>query len=278
MKVRILLKLWPLLIVSPITSGTVMEFEYLTKSVLDGSTLSSYFACTVEGSTLQWVVNRMALGGYSVSSSPGSVLSSTRQTFYYTSTLLAVGPAAMSSQKSFVSVLMVTVQRPINFNVACLTETDQRIKSVMLNVESFYTTSPPFQLIYLEKIINSKLLKFNQTLNTAIFFCAVQGTSQTFQINRQQYKFESSDLVGSEIHNLFSDQGYMVLEDQAILVAKYPFTLISIAIATISSDITVVCMGDSERKNISSGGAASSTTSLTTMDATTTASITSKLV
>ena len=222
-------------------------------------------------------MNKLGLGGYSISSITGSILSSSRPNYYYTSTLLAMGPAAMSSQKSFVSVLMVTIQKAINLEVACRTESDQSIISVMFNDESFTTTTLS-QLINLEKIINSKFLKFNQTLNTAIFFCAVQGTSQTFQINRQQYKFESSDLVGSEIHNLFSDQGYMVLEDQAILVAKYPFTLISIAIATISSDITVVCMGDSERKNISSGGAASSTTSLTTMDATTTASITSKLV
>ncbi len=252
-----------------------MEFEYLTKSVLDGTTFNYYFTCTVEGQALQWAVNKLGLGGFSISSSTGSILSSSRQNFYYTSTLLAMGPAAMSSQKSFVSVLMVTIQRAINLEVACRTESDQSIMSVMFN-ESF-TASPP-QLIHLEKIINSKLLKFNQTLNTAIFFCAVQGTSQTFQINRQQYKFESSDLVGSENHNLFSDQGYMVLEDQAILVAKYPFTLISIAIATISSDITVVCMGDSGRKSISSRGAISSTTSLTTMNVTTTASITSKLV
>ncbi len=113
----------------------------------------------------------------------------------------------MSSQKSFVSVLMVTIQKAINLEVACRTESDQSIISVMFNDESFTTTTLS-QLINLEKIINSKFLKFNQTLNTAIFFCAVQGTSQAFQINKQQFEFESGDLVGSENHNLLSRQGY----------------------------------------------------------------------
>ena len=203
--------------------------------------IDNYFTCNVVGQTLQWEVNQTRLGGFDVGSA--RALTSSKSNFNYTSNLLSSQP--LNGQFSFASVLVVSISGTSTLDVVCRNEvvqnsTSNRVAPLIqtMNIRK-HTDS-----VYLHYILTKNIISSSTNLYTSIFICGVQNVFQTWQVERSPYGFDTSSKIGDD-RLFFLSQDRTVVNEQAILIARVPYQIVSILFITDTSDIVnVTCSGD----------------------------------
>ena len=162
--------------------------------------------------------------------------------FDCTSNLLSSRP--LNGQFSFASVLVVSISGTSTLDVVCRNEvvqnsTSNRVAPLIqtMNIRK-HTDS-----VYLHYILTKDIISSSTNLYTSIFICGVQNVFQTWQVERSPYGFDTSSKIGDD--RLFLSQDTTVVNEQAILIARVPYQIVSILFITDTSDIVnVTCSGD----------------------------------
>ena len=251
------------------TSAVEVQFLLDVQRFTNFSYIDNYFTCNVVGQTLQWEVNQTRLGGFDVGSA--RALTSSKSNFNYTTNLLSSQP--LNGQFSFASVLVVSISGTSTLDVVCRNEvvqnsTSNRVAPLIqtMNIRKHVDS------VYLHYILTKDIISSSTNLYTSIFICGVQNVFQTWQVERSPYGFDTSSKIGDD--RLFLSQDTTVVNEQAILIARVPYQIVSILFITDISDVVnVTCSGDVEVM-LSVNRLSISTESPTTSPTTTTSLIT----
>ena len=223
------------------TTATAIEVEYLSGSprLNHSSYMDFYFRCIIENaSTLQWKVNGFGLGGY-FQVRTGHILSGSRSRFDYTASLLSLQPTSIEALFTFVSVLIVsTLASHLNLDVVCSnglasSNTSNTEPTTLHEIANYSNT------VSLRYILSRDLIPNNESLFTSIFECGVNNSYLNWQANSNKYGFSIFDGVNQD--RLFLEQGSTTFDQQAILIAKQPYPIVTVLFVRSTSDIIVKC-------------------------------------
>ena len=224
-----------------------------------------YFNGNITGNTLIWEVNGAGLSGFLSTDGVGRVSVGTLPNFNYLATLLS--NQEMDGQFTLDSVLIVSVSSKTTLDVVCsngssiastsnIDSTDGVIRN--MSMESVSEDSVFEEYLMTERIVG------DEDKQTSIFICGVQNTFMYWRggTNNIEIGFTQFDDIG--LHRQYMQQGASTVEEEAILIAREPFQIVSVLFITGSSNVTVACGDPQTEVRISTFDSATMTDSTTT--------------
>ena len=216
-----------------------------------------YFNCYTTGGSLLWEVNGFGLNGFQGGNKVGQVLSGTTPNYTYTATLLSSKPTTDTLD----SILIVSRPDISSLDVVCSNGPSSSRTSNMENgkgVESCTSTSSIF-----EEYLLTEDIVGDQINPTSIFICGVQNTFLYWRaVTNIEFGFGAFNNIGQERRNV--EDGATTVMEQAILIAKEPYLIVSVFLVTATSDVTVTC-GDDNQTEVSLTSRYNSSTSVPTV-------------
>ena len=192
------------------------------------------------GETLQWRVKDVVFGfiGRETTGTTGTTITRTASNFQYITTLLS-SQSSQAGLFTFDSVLIVSTTTSINVVIVVTCYNGVEFKTVTINDaataqnEILNATSQNVSLQYLfsATIVNDS--------TTYFYLCGVNDEFQQWQTNSLPYIFSITDAIGRNRTVLSADQ--TVAAQQAILMAREPYSIISILLLTSIPDVNVTC-------------------------------------
>ena len=208
-----------------------------------------YFNCNAVGATLLWEVNGTGLDGF-FSGDLGEALSDTRPSFNYTATLLSSKPTT-GGQFTFDSILIVSVPGMSSLDVVCSNGPSSNRTSNVDNGKGV-ENSNSMNSIFEEYLLTDNIVG-DKTSQTSIFICGIQNSFMYWrtETNKNELGFSNFDNVGQERRNL--EQGATTVKQQAILIGRELYLIVSVFLVTATSDVTVTCGDDQNEVSLTSG-------------------------
>ena len=190
-----------------------------------------------------WEVNGTGLNGFR-SGEVGQASSDITPNFTYTTTLLSSKPTT-GGQFTFDSILIVSVPGSSSLDVVCSNGPSSNRTSNVDNgkdVESSTSTSSIF-----EEHLLTLSIAGDQGNHTHIFICGVQNAFMYWRTGTSsEVGFNEYDDVGRERQNI--EEGATIVKEQAIVIAKEPYRIVSVFFVTDISDVTVTCGYNSQNE------------------------------
>ena len=219
-----------------------------------------YFSCNTVGASPLWEVNGTGLNEFQGVNIVGQVLAGTLPSYTYTATLLSSKPTT-GGQFTFDSILIVSQAEISSLDVVCSNGTSSSRTSNMDNgkgVESCTSTSSIF-----EEYLLTEDIVGDQINPTSIFICGVQNTILYWRTGTSsELGFGAFNNIGQEKRNV--ENSATTVMEQAILIAKEPYLIVSVFLVTATSDVTVTC-GDDNQTEVSLTSRYNSSTSVPTV-------------
>ena len=208
-----------------------------------------YFNCNTVGTTLIWEVNGTGLGGFQ-SGEVGQASSGTRPSFTYIVTLLSSKPTT-GGQFTFDSILIVSVPGMSSLDVLCSNGPSSN-RTYNVDNGKGVENSNSMTSVFLEYLLTDSVVG-DETSQTSIFICGVQNNLMYWRTGTSngEFMFRERDNVGRESHNL--EAGNTTVKQQAILIAKEPYRIVSVFFVTATSDVTVTCGYDQNEVSLTNG-------------------------
>ena len=203
------------------------------------SFMDYYFTCGTVGQILQWRVNDVVFGfiGGETTGTTGTTIKRTASNLQYITTLLS-SQSSQAGLFTFDSVLIVSTTTSINvIVVTCFNGVE--FKSVTINdaataqneILNANSQNVSLQYLFSATIVNDSITYF--------YLCGVNDEIQQWQTNGLPYIFSNTDAIGRSRTVLSADQ--TVAAQQAILMAREPYSLIAILLLTSIPDVNVTC-------------------------------------
>ncbi len=199
-----------------------------------------YFYCQIKGIFLHWQYEDEPLTAFRPND-VGHSLVNVRSNYEYTATLLSSRPAD-NNNRYMDSIVVVTSRSDASFNVTCTndfvseTEPSQHPKSAL---SSARTNNSDIVLNY---ISSANIVR---NISTHIFVCGVQHSTQILSVDGLSIAFTEGDHVG--VHRAGSSS-IDTVDVQGIVIARTPFTIISMLIVARNSDVNVTCFYDTQQR------------------------------
>ena len=199
-----------------------------------------YFTCSTVGEILQWRVNDVVIGfnGGETTGTPGTTLTRTMSNFQYITTLLS-SQSSQAGLFTFDSVLIASTNTSINvvILVACVNGVD--FTSVTINDAATAQNeilNANFHNVFLQYLLSATIVNDSTTY---FYLCGVNDEFQQWQTNSLPYIFSITDAIGRNRFDLSADQ--TLVARQAILMAREPYSVVSILLLTSIPDVNVTC-------------------------------------
>ena len=199
-----------------------------------------YFICSTVGQILQWRANDVVFGfiGGETTGTTGTTITRTASNLQYITTLLS-SQSSQSGLFTFDSVLIVSTITSINVVIVVTCFNGVEFKSVTINDAATAQNeilNANSQNVFLQYLLSATIV--NDSI-TYFYLCGVNDEFQAWQTNSLPYIFRNTDAIGQNIIDLSVDQ--TLVAQQAILMAREPYSLISILLLTSIPDVNVTC-------------------------------------
>ena len=199
-----------------------------------------YFTCSTVGQILQWRVNQDVFGfiGGETTGTTGTTITRTASNLQYITTLLS-SQSSQAGLFTFDSVLIVSTTTSINVVIVVTCFNGVEFKSVTINDaataqnEIFNANS---QNVFLQYLLSATIVNDSTTY---FYLCGVNDVIQQWQTNSLPYIFSNTDAIGRNRFDLSADQ--TLVARQAIVMAREPYSVVSILLLTSIPDVNVTC-------------------------------------
>ncbi len=223
--------------------SSALSIQYLRRvnRFQNSSTVDNYYSCNGEGSTLQWLVNNVSVGGYS-SQDVGRVINTAVDGFNITSTLLSASTVTLTNTVIFVSILIVSARNATYLEVGCTNNIDiNRIRNI--NPPKYDKTSNKLTFssnkdIIIDYVVSERI-QLNIPRRTYIVMCGSNSLELGLLTDEKTIGYSSDDRVG-RIRNVFNFNKPEV-NFQGILMSRESFGIIVVAFITELSDFNITC-------------------------------------
>ena len=205
-----------------------------------------YFTCSTVGKILQWQVNHDRFGfiGGETTGTTGTTIARTVSNLQYITTLLSF-QLSQAGLFTFDSVLIVSstttnVTTTSVLNIIVVTcVNDIEFTSVTINAAATAQNeilNRISQNVFLQYLFSAAIVNDSTTY---FYLCGVNDVFQAWQTNSLPYGFSTTDMIGQDRTDLSADQ--TLAAQQAILMAREPYSLITILLLTRFPDVNVTC-------------------------------------
>ena len=196
-----------------------------------------YFTCSSVGQILQWQVNQDRFG-FIGGETTGTTITRTALNLQYITTLLS-SQSSQAGLFTFDSVLIVSTTTSINVVIVVTCVNDVEFTSVTTNdiaTAQNEILNQISQNVFLQYLFSANIVN-NST--TYFYLCGVNDIFQAWLTNSLPYGFTNTDAIGRNRTLLSADKTLAV--QQAILMAREPYSIISILLLTSIPDVNVTC-------------------------------------
>ena len=206
-----------------------------------------YFTCSTVGQKLQWQVNQDVFG-FIGGATIGTTIKRTASNLQYITTLLS-SHSSQAGLFTFNSVLIVsTTTTSINVVIVATCVNDVEFKTVTINDAATAQNeilNANSQNVFLQYLFSATIVNDSTSY---FYLCGVNDVFQAWQTNSLPYGFTNTNAIGQDRIDLSADQTLAV--QQAILMAREPYSLISILLLTSNPDVNVTCASNRFRRTL----------------------------
>ena len=203
--------------------------------------MDHYFSCSTVGQKLQWQVNQDVfefIGGETTGTT-GTIITRTASNFQYITTLLS-SQSSQAGLFTFDSVLIVSSTTSMNVVIVVTCVNDIEFTSVTVKDEATAQNeilNLNSHNVFLQYLFSATIVN---DATTYFYLCGVNNEFQAWQTNNSlPYVFSKTDPIGRNRTDLSADQ--TLVAQQAILMAREPYSVVSILLLTRIPDVNVTC-------------------------------------
>ena len=196
-----------------------------------------YFTCSSVGRILQWRVNQDVFG-FIGGETTETTITRNASNFQYITTLLS-SQSSQAELFTFDSVLIVSTTTSINVVIVVTCFNGVEFKTVTINDaataqnEILNATS---QNVFLQYLFSATIVNDSTTY---FYLCGVNDVIQQWKTNSLPYLFTNTDAIGQIRIDWSADR--TLVAQQAILMAREPYSFVSILLLTRIPDVNVTC-------------------------------------